>query len=141
MILTKSKIIKAPIEFVWTVISDLPLMGELTPACTKIEVLSEQTKGVGTETLWHSRVHPEQASKEEIIEWRPLEKLSWKGYDGDAPFMVGSLTIAPTPEGYTILTFCEDFLVNTTKLLINEVEMENELVSVKKYIEEKYNKK
>jgi hypothetical protein len=111
-------------------------MGELTPACTKIEVISEQKKGVGTQTRWHSSVHPDDPTDEEIVDWRPLESLGWIGYNGDTPVMEGSLTITPTPEGYTILTFSEDFLITDVNLLKNEHEMLRELDSVKAYIED-----
>jgi hypothetical protein len=116
-------------------------MGELTPACTKIEVISEQKKGVGTRTRWHSSVHPDEPSDEEIVDWRPLESLGWIAYNGDIPLMEGSLTIAPTPEGYTILTFAEDFLVADVNLLKNEHEMLRELDAVRAYIEKKAQEK
>ncbi len=140
MRLTHSRIIKAPIELVWTVISDLPLMGKLTPACTKIEIISKQTKGVGTQTRWYSTVHPDEPSTEEIIDWRPLESLTWVAYIDETPLMEGSLLIAPTPQGHTILTFSEDFLLAEVDLTQNELEMIREIESVKKYIEEKARK-
>ncbi len=137
MEITKSKIIKAPIQVVWEVISDLPLTGQLTPACEKIEVIGSQTRGVGTQTLWHSTVHPDEPSLEEIIDWQPLESYSWEGMAGETPMVIGTIMLSPTPQGHTILTLVEDFLLIDVDLLANEREMENELNAVADYIENK----
>ncbi|MHA1840167.1 MAG: SRPBCC family protein [Candidatus Ranarchaeia archaeon] len=133
MMLSKSKIIKSPVHKVWKVISDIELVAKLTPACTKTEPLSEQRKGVGTTTRWYSIVHPDNPSVEEIVDWQPLEYYAWRSYDGDTPVVDGVLSVNPTPEGYTILTLTEDFLITDVDLLKNEQEMERELEAIADY--------
>ena len=137
MLLSKSKIIKAPIHEVWAVISNLELIGELTPACTKIELLSEQKKGIGTTTRWHSKVHPDDPAIEEIIDWQPLEYYAWRGFSDDTPVVEGVLSVSPTPQGHTILTLSEDFLITEVDLQMNEVEMEKELIAVAEHFAKK----
>jgi hypothetical protein len=137
MKLIKSKIIKAPIDLVWSIISDLTLMGELTPTCEKVEILTEHTKGLGTQSRWHSKLRPGKSTVEEIIVWQPLDRLSWQGPVGEPPVIIGELAVTPITNGHTLLTFSEDFLSTEVDLLQNELGMEKELDSVKKYIEEK----
>ena len=137
MLLSKSKIIKAPIQAVWEVIADLELIGKLTPACLKIELLSEQKKGIGTTSRWHSSVHPDSPAMEEIVDWQPLEYYAWRSYDGETPVVDGVLSVSPTHQGHTILTLAEDFLVIEVDLLANEREMDRELEAVADYFAKK----
>jgi len=135
MQLVKSKIIKVPLVFAWRIISDVPLMGELTPDCLKAETVSLHKKGLGAKHRWYSKDHPGEFSLEEITYWSPLEGLSWRAFQEGIPFMEGSLTLAPTLEGYTILIFSEDFFSEDVDLLKNEEEMEKELESLRRYME------
>ena len=134
MRITKSTVIKAPIHEVWRVISDISQASSLTPDCSNFELLSKQTKGVGTKSRW---VHGDYVDEEEIVAWRPMESYEWRSTREGVTVIEGRAEVYATPQGYTIYTISEDFLDDAHDLLQAEKTLDGEVNTIREHFAQK----
>ena len=99
-VLESSVVIDAPVEKVWSVVSDLARMGERSPQCRKVFVFGGPIKQ-GTRMLninkqgW--RVWP---TNTQVVEFTPNEKIAFRVAENHT---VWSFTLVPDGEKTTVV--------------------------------------
>ncbi|MHA2060641.1 MAG: SRPBCC family protein [Candidatus Ranarchaeia archaeon] len=141
----QSVIVNADIAEVWQLISDLPYLGDMLPQVHKVEWASEQTRGVGTKSLWYPKHRPEKANLEEVVDYQPPHIFAWMSKRPSVPGrpetgfinVRGQLTLDNIERFKTKVTFSEDFPKEIEDLSVFEGKTTQELNAIRDYFDQK----
>ncbi len=103
---TRSVVIQAPVEHVWTILADLEHWPEWTASMRSVRALGDTPVGVGARyRVEQPKLKPADFT---ISDWRPPHSFTWK-MGTPALSAVAVHTLTPLPEGCALelkLDFC-----------------------------------
>ncbi|MHA1861119.1 MAG: SRPBCC family protein [Candidatus Ranarchaeia archaeon] len=101
---TKIIDIEAPLELVWTILTDLEAFPEIDPIFDKIEFLTKRKMGVGTVTRWHfTGYNGVPVDRIEMItEYKPMKYYTYSVLTG-APPKDCTLIFQPIENGVRVI--------------------------------------
>ena len=134
---TKTAIIHASKAAVFELLDDLIRLGECMDYVDRVEILSDQKRGSGTQARWIKKAKPGQIPiswVEEVTVHDPPHQIGFATVEGTRQIR-GTLTLETINDTSTQITFHEEFLYPNPDLASHNAGMENQLASMKQCLE------
>ncbi|MBI9104194.1 MAG: SRPBCC family protein [Spirochaetales bacterium] len=123
VLITKESLVKAPLEIVFDVITDLKLFEELEEGVKSVTITSEIKEGKGMKSHWvlqdQSTGEAWELDEEIIYSCRPYQ-YAYVGYAGGKDYS-GVHTLTANPDGTTSHLFNEAFYFDVDPEVYDEV--------------------
>ncbi|MHA1918049.1 MAG: SRPBCC family protein [Candidatus Ranarchaeia archaeon] len=127
-----SGIVNVPIHDVFEYISDLERICKNNEKCLKVEIISNEKKGVGVRSLWYSSLDIGKTRLEEIVVFEENKKIEYLnfGLEKKKPRVKGILELVKLNQNQTRITFTEIYfwdktqsnLITTNKMMANQIQ-------------------
>ena len=133
---TKTRIINSSIDKVFDLLADLVRLGECMEYVDRVEILTNQTRGLGTKAKWIKKTPKDNPTTwiEEVTIFEPPNRVGFETIDGENKIK-GEISLVSITPTQTQITFHEEFLYPNPRLDQHNAGMENQLSSMRKCLE------